>query len=231
MNPSKASTDTRHNTSPQVGAPTRPALSRTKVVWGALALSMTCVGGLLMLSDATPRPAQALPVAAERAERSTGLDALFQTSAPLDAERWTGIVIHHSGEPSGSAASIGDDHQARGLRGLGYHFVIGNGRGAGDGAIHAGYRWDAQLPGAHVTGPDADAHNRRTIGICLVGDGDAKAFSERQLASLIALVDRLREECGLDVDDVHLHTDLAPTASPGRLFPAAAFRAMLRTRG
>ena len=204
-------------------------LSRTKIVWGVLVLSMTAVGGLLMLSDTTPRPAAALPAALEQAMPAKGLDALFETDEKLDTLRWTGIVIHHSGDPSGSADSIADLHRSKGLRGLGYHFVIGNGRGAPDGAIRAGYRWNEQLPGAHTIGPDADTHNRRSIGICLVGDGNQKAFSDQQLASLIALVERLQEEFDIPDERVLLHTDVAPTASPGRLFPTRAFRSILRT--
>mgnify|MGYP001795666000 CR=1 FL=1 len=222
-------------------APTPPApdhhdarssvLSRTQVVWGVLVLSMTVVGGLLMLSDTTPSPATALPAALETAKADRGLDALFETTASLDSDRWSAVVIHHSGDPSGSADSIDNQHRDQGLRGLGYHFVIGNGRGAEDGAIHAGYRWDAQLPGAHAIGPDADALNRHAIAICLVGNGNQKAFTDAQLASLIALVERLQAETGIAERDVHLHTDVAPTASPGRHFPARAFRAMLGSRG
>lgn len=201
------------------------------MVWGVLVLSMTAVGGLLMLSDTTPRPGGGLPAALERVEHTTGLDALFTTSAQLDDARWTGIVIHHSGDPSGSADSIDGQHRDQGLRGLGYHFVIGNGRGAQDGAIHAGYRWDAQLPGAHALGPDADDLNQHAIGICLVGNGNQKAFTDAQLASLIALVERLQAEMGIPETDIYLHADIAPTASPGRHFPARAFKAMLGSRG
>ncbi|GAB4520583.1 MAG: hypothetical protein Tsb0013_24160 [Phycisphaerales bacterium] len=226
------STTTRdHNDAPSSGVSRTQGVSRTKVVWGALAASMTLVGGLLMLSDTAPGAAKALPEAVELAEPAGGLDALFQTTAPIDRERWTGIVIHHSGDPSGSADAIDSQHRDQGLQGLGYHFVIGNGRGSSDGAIHAGYRWDAQLPGAHAIGPEADAHNRHSIAICLVGDGNQKAFTDAQLASLIALVERLQDTCDIPEDHVLLHTDVAPTASPGRLFPARAFRAMLRTRG
>lgn len=219
------------STSHNASAASVGGLSRTKVVWGALTLSLTVVGGLLMLLDTTPRPAKALPAAVERDTEDKGLDALFDTTTPLDTERWTGIVIHHSGEPSGSAKSIDDAHRSRGLQGLGYHFVIGNGRGADDGAIYAGSRWDRQQPGAHTIGPDADAHNRHSIGICLVGDGNQKAFTDAQLASLLALVERLQDELDIPEDRVFLHNDVAPSASPGRLFPARAFRAQLRTRG
>ncbi len=235
MNETPASTTQGHNAPDEqaVGLQTdsRAQLSRTKIVWGSLVLSMTVVGGLLMVLDTTPHRSRALPAAVERAKTTTGIETLFETSAELSQTRWTGIVVHHSGDPSGSAEVIAEQHESQGLQGLGYHFVIGNGRGAADGSINGGYRWDAQLPGAHAIGPDAAEHNRHSIGICLVGDGNQKAFTDQQLASLIALVERLQDEFGIPEDAVFLHTDIAPTASPGRLFPASAFRAKLRTRG
>lgn len=211
--------------------PTNPlGLSRTKTVWSVLAVAMTVVGGLLVLSDRSPQQARALPAAAQATEAPRTLDTLMTPATPLDEDRWAGIVIHHSGDRSGSGSSIADDHRSKGLRGLGYHFVIGNGRGADDGSVHAGYRWEDQLPGAHAIGPNAEEHNLSSIAICLVGDGDRSSFTEAQLASLVALVERLQKACGIEDDRVLLHADIAPIASPGRLFPSVAFRAMLDER-
>src|SRR5579864_1667285 len=47
------------------------------------------------------------------------------------------IVIHHSATHGGSAAAFERTHRTR-LGGLAYHFVIGNGSGAPDGAIEVG---------------------------------------------------------------------------------------------
>lgn len=212
--------------------PTAPgALTRPRIVWGALALSMTLVGGLLMLSDATPDRAEALPVAAGLTDQKSTIADVLSAETSLESDRWSGIVIHHSGELSGSAETLDQRHRENGLRGMGFHFVIANGRGDEDGTVRAGDRWAQQLPGAHCIGPDADTHNRRSIGVCLVGDGNSKAFTDRQLASLVALVQRLQREFDIPEDRVFLHTDVAPTASPGRLFPAGAFRAMLDDAG
>ena len=51
-------------------------------------------------------------------------------------------------------------HVPDGLKGLGYHFVIGNGRGISDGELYVGYRWLDQLAGAHAAG--ANGANWRT---------------------------------------------------------------------
>lgn len=203
-------------------------LRRSHVVWATLVASMTVVGGLLLASEGNPRPAD-LPAAASLSGVVEGrsVAAALQTRVEIDDERWVGIVIHHSGSVSGSPASIGREQEAQGLRGLGYHFVISNGRGSSDGEIHVGYRWSDQLAGAHTVGPDADWYNRHTIGICLVGDGDQRGFSELQLRRLVELVDALKGELGIDDRRVFLHRDVASTSSPGRLFPEGAFRASL----
>jgi len=203
--------------------------ARTHVVWGSLLASMTIVGGLLLLLEDRPASGSA-PIAMvglTSAPGSKNLDALFNLTAPVEPGRWTGIVIHHSGMPVGSAASITDQHNSKGFKGLGYHFVISNGQGSPDGQIFVGYRWQEQLPGVHVGGSRAEYFNSQTIGICLVGDGERRDFTDAQLSKLAELVSTLQAR--LDIPDRHvmLHREVAPTSSPGRLFPELKFRQML----
>jgi hypothetical protein len=202
-----------------------------QVVWLSLLGAMTCVSGLLLALDGSRAPrldglALARPIAASG---PSAIDLVFDTRAPIESGRWDGVVIHHSGGMLGSAADIAASHEARGLHGLGYHFVIGNGRGAGEGEIHVGYRWLDQLPGAHVAGENGGAFNRRYLGICLVGDGDRRPFSETQLARSADLVGALLHKLDLSLDDVLTHRDLAPVSSPGRRFPEAEFRERVRS--
>jgi len=203
-------------------------LSRTQAVWGALVAAMTGVGGLLMLLEDRPVGANA-PLALVSLTDAPGrsLDAIFDTRAPIETGRWKGLVVHHSGAPMGSPESITEDHNNRGFRGLGYHFVISNGQGAPDGQVFVGYRWQDQLPGVHVAGPLAEQFNRETIGICLVGDGERRAFTEAQLASLARLVSALRDETEIPAESVYLSRDVSPTSGPGRLFPEAVFRELV----
>jgi hypothetical protein len=192
----------------------------------SLAGTMTVVGGVLWLLDGAPAAdlgGLALPALVE-ASAPASIDAIFNTREPLDHARWKGIVIHHSGSPVGTPASIAAQHSAMNLRGLGHHFVIGNGRGAPDGEIHVGYRWLDQLPGAHVGGPEQDWYNHHTIGICLIGDGQRHAFSDAQIRRLVNLVRALARELEIPEDRIVLHSDIVPTQDPGRFFPAAAFR-------
>ncbi|MEM8757359.1 MAG: peptidoglycan recognition family protein [Planctomycetota bacterium] len=204
-------------------------LSRNQIVTAALIGSMTLVGGLLWILDGGPRPdAAALRIPALVA--TTGprsLDAIFETATPLDTRRWQGIVIHHSGSPHGSATTLDAEHRDMGLSKLGYHFVIGNGTGAGNGELHVGERWLDQAFGAHTAGEHGDWYNRNTIGICLVGDGDRRDFSPEQIQRLVALVNELQRRLDLPATSVKLHRELAETSSPGVRFPAATLRRQL----
>ena len=218
--------------------------ARTKMVWSVFAAACTAVTGLLILGEGrAPRTflAASTTVLSGGASRA---DSVLPSVAPLDRGRWTSIVIHHSGLPAGDPESIERQQRANGLSGLGYHFVIGNGRGMGDGEVHTGYRWSLQEPGAHVAclpaDPqkagtrrvrlDADAArelNEHSIGICLVGNGERREFTERQIRELVALIRSLQQELGIPATSVHLHSDLADVRSPGRWFPAASFETQL----
>lgn len=186
---------------------------------------MTGVTGLLSLI-ADQRPSAPVTAAiASTGSDDASLDAVIDT--PAEQRRYTGIVIHHSGSNQGSAETLRAEHKARGLMSLGYHFVIGNGRGASDGSIQPGERWSAQQPGAHVVGPSSLELNSTTIGVCLIGNGDTRPFSDAQLTSLLALITELQEKYDIPRSAVMLHRDVAPTASPGRLFPDFAFKTQL----
>ncbi|MEO1130678.1 MAG: peptidoglycan recognition family protein [Planctomycetota bacterium] len=201
-------------------------IQRSHIVWASLMLAMAGVGGLLLLSE-HERQLGVLPAAVQTEASTITISDALSSSAPLATERWSGIVIHHSGAVSGSPQGLAQEHEELGLRGLGYHFVLCNGRGAPDGEIHVGYRWDQQLPGAHAVGPNADFYNARAIGICLIGDGERRAFTEAQMVRLTELVSAIQERTGIPDADVRLHRDIASTPSPGRLFPEAAFKARL----
>lgn len=194
---------------------------------------MTLVGGGLLALEDRPGPAPTALAALDGAQREapSELPAILDRIQGEKADGWRGIVIHHSATRSGSADSIKQQHLDAGLNGLGYHFVIGNGQGQADGAIAVSDRWIRQQPGAHTVGPNADAHNNFDIGICLVGDGERRRFTKEQLKSLAQLVEMLRDAYGIGLEDVVLHRDVAPTASPGRLFPNAAFRRSLLNSG
>jgi len=213
-----------------MNTPSSGGLSRrTQIVFAAFALSMTAVMALLAMDAPTQAGGFPLVNITPLDDRpDVGQDLLFATEEQLARDRWTGIVIHHLGEPFGTPEAIHRQHLSWGYQGLGYHFLVGNGNGLGNGEVHVGYRWIEQLPGAHVVGESGRVHNDRSIGICLVGNGDRQPFSDRQMRHVIRLVQRLQQEFGIPADRVHLHGDLAPSvSSPGILFPEAEFRGQL----
>lgn len=202
---------------------------RTKIVWGALVASMTGLVGLLSLLDSgnpalSAQGVSLSPLASITAERGVG--AIFNTKADIDPNQWDSIVIVHSGSPAGSAESIGAQHKQIGYDGLGYHFLIGNGTGMGNGEIHLGNRWLTQTQGAQLAGIDQNAE-AKTIEICLIGNGDRKPFTDQQIRYLAQVVSALAERLEIPPNKIFLHQDLAPTTSPGRYFPRANFNELL----
>lgn len=135
-----------------------------------------------------------------------------------NARDWKYIVIHHSASESGSAAEFDKYHrEKRGWEnGLGYHFVIGNGRGSPDGEIEIGNRWRKQIDGAHAGVPE---YNHYGIGICLVGNFNDSYPTAAQMASLSTLVDYLQERCRVPSENIIMHRHFRETDCPGRNFP------------
>ena len=95
------------------------------------------------------------------------------------------VVIHCSDSPFGDANLIDNWHLARGWLGIGYHYVILNGRRTGsrhyrlsdDGLIETGR--PERVEGAHARGM-----NGESIGIVLIGVRD---FTSAQFVALYTL--------------------------------------------
>jgi hypothetical protein len=221
----------------------RPHVPRAVVAWTALMLSSAVAVGALALAGGWSPAARAssaeavrewridpqLPVSA-RAAASTRILRVTPKDAPLVAGRWRAVVVHFSGTPAGDAMLLDRLHTAAGLRGLGHHFVIGNGQGMEDGLVLAGPRWDRQQPGAHAAmgwratvasndgaAPastwDADFLNRHAVSICLIGNPARRPATARQEAELAALVAELQRTLDIPPGAVLLASDLARAAS------------------
>ena len=112
----------------------------------------------------------------------------------------------------------------------GYHFVIGNGTGSGDGAVEVGSRWSKQKHGAHAKTPD-NRFNDFGVGICLVGDFETGGRRRaRRWTPRSASVAGSWRATASPADDVVGHCDCKATACPGRHFPWAELRERLGTR-
>ena len=147
-------------------------------------------------------------------------------------KRWRAVVIHHSGTDGGNSAIFDDWHRnERHWQGVGYDFVIGNGRDCADGKVEVTFRWRQQIPGAHVGGTPENWANVDAIGICVVGDFNRTSPTRRQMASLIQLVRFLQERYRIPTSRIYGHKDTpgytGKTQCPGRYFSMSAFKRML----
>lgn len=205
----------------------RKLSKRTQNVWVAFFVTIATAMFVLQLgSDVNQAGLMATLVSIE--ERPSE-DPLFSSIEKADDAAWTSIVIHHLGQPAGTVEEIDRNHRNAGLEGLGYHFLIGNGFGIGDGFIHLGYRWLNQTPSARLTSADPSIWNNGVISICLVGNGNRRPFSELQLVQLSRLVQRLQLNLSIPVDSVLLANEIDNgSQSPGRYFAEAQFRSQLR---
>ncbi len=124
---------------------------------------------------------------------------------------WRTITLHHSATLAGSAEAFDRNHRKRGMGGLFYHFVIGNGTGSGDGEVEVGWRWIKQCP----------ANRPDDIQICLVGDFDRQRVSSRQFGALIKLIAVLRRQYNIPLGNIRKHKSIIGkhTACPGSCFP------------
>ncbi|MBX3358111.1 MAG: N-acetylmuramoyl-L-alanine amidase [Phycisphaeraceae bacterium] len=205
------------------------ASRRLKLVWVSFIAAMTLVGGGLLALDNRPAPRlDGLSLAPLLASSGlSGVATITRTRATLDQDRWQAIVIHSSGSPIGSPATIGAEHERAGFRGLGHHFIIGNGQGMEDGELHVGFRWLDQLPGAHAGGKNGDYYNQHSISICLVGDGRRHSFTSTQIRRLAEVISTLCRDLDIPKDRVFLYSDVAEGTDPGPLFPATALAEQL----
>jgi N-acetyl-anhydromuramyl-L-alanine amidase AmpD len=135
---------------------------------------------------------------------------------------WKFIVLHHTASNSGDVESIHESHlknkdkNGNPWLGIGYHFVIGNGNGMGDGMIEPTFRWKQQMQGAHAGVAD---YNQHGIGIVLVGNFEDSQPSEAQVVSVKRLVRVLAREYDIETSQIIGHGDVKPTECPGSHFP------------
>ena len=145
----------------------------------------------------------------------------FADAAPRP---WRWIVVHHSDTKTGCAAAFDRYHKdVHHWDELGYHFVIGNGTGSGDGQIEVGPRWSKQKWGAHA---GVKEFNEFGIGICLVGHFDVTRPTPAQMQSLTQLTAWLMTSYHIPASHIIGHRDAKHTNCPGRYMDLPALRAM-----
>ena len=162
----------------------------------------------------------------------------WQELAPARAvalRPWRWIVIHHSATPGGTAAGIDHEHRdIRGWEGIGYHLLIGNGRGTTAGRIEATFRWRSQETGAHAgPSPAQQPYNELGIGVCMIGDyrhSPPSLLVEQRVVELCALL--IRNCPGLSVESIIGHGDVPGknTECPGAAVDLVRLRRLVSER-
>ena len=138
------------------------------------------------------------------------------------------IFVHCSATDYGEVMEFNRWHKARGWSGIGYHYVVLNGRPFRDvgylevldGQIQPGRHLDDDPIysddeiGAHVAG-----RNSSSVGVCLVG---REKFTTAQFLALHHLLADLKDRFGLEWDDVlgHYEDENTPKTCPNIPMPA-----------
>lgn len=156
-----------------------------------------------------PRAGMPIYIRPYRSERLESIESLV---GPKRYKiKWRTITLHHSGTKEGNAEAFDRNHRRRGMGGLFYHFVIGNGTGSGDGEIEVGWRWRRQV----------EVNRHGDIDICLVGDFNQQEVSYAQFNSLVKLLKVLEAQYSIPVSNIRTHMYIPGkiTECPGRNFP------------
>jgi len=146
----------------------------------------------------------------------------FSWQPQATEKKWIYVVVHHSATDSGSVDSIDAEHRSRKdslgnpWLGIGYHFVIGNGNGMPDGEVEPTFRWKQQIHGAHS---GSAVHNANGIGICLIGNFQEQAPSEKQRTAVTNLIRHLSRRYNIAARLIIGHNTVKPTICPGKFFP------------
>jgi len=184
-------------------------------------LVLTLTSGLKSTVDAG-EPIELIKATQQQTDSKDGqLPPDLQSEAD-ELRGWKFIVLHHSATENGSVEGIDAAHKQRvdsngnPWRGIGYHFVIGNGNGMEDGEIQPTFRWHDQSDGAHA---GAAQYNQLGIGICLIGNFEEQPPTKAQLAAIKRVVAEFKREFVMEQSQVIRHGDIKSTACPGRLFP------------
>ena len=115
------------------------------------------------------------------------------------------LIVHTAAAdiPNVDAAVIDRWHRKRKFKGIGYHYVIIDDRHdtLADGTIQTGRSEDRT--GAHAKGV-----NSRSLGVCCVGHGDVRDFTQAQKGSLTGLLVRLAEKYNVPTQNILGHREI-----------------------
>lgn len=133
------------------------------------------------------------------------------------------IIIHHSNRTFDCPLFIKLRHKfIRRWSDTGYHFIIGNKVMIKNGKVYKARPTD--YVGAHSYG-----YNKKSLGICLIGNFDCCTPTFKQYRSLIRLIKFLKEEYKISSENVlgHNETSGCEKTCPGNLVPMERIRKLI----
>jgi len=127
------------------------------------------------------------------------------------------IVIHHSATDGGTFESIRRYHiQHNGFNDIAYHYLIEQ-----DGSVHKGRKNFEE--GAHTK---EQGMNKKSIGICIVGNFDNTLPNDKQIKILVNLIKDLQHAYPIPAANIKFHRDYAInrwTGKPYKTCPGTQF--------
>ncbi len=134
------------------------------------------------------------------------------------------LILHHSERVFDHPSFVRFRHRTfRQWEDIGYHYLIGDGVCTVDGQIYPGRA--EQYQGAHARG-----YNDRSLGICLLGNCDLFGPTDRQIESLLTLLEDKQKQYGIPTDHILGHRELpgVQKTCPGTEFDLDDLRELLR---
>jgi len=163
--------------------------NRTFFVWVSLVASMTIAGFLLMLLDQQTPVTGAYSLASYLRLDPIENAAFRPISVPLGT--WNRIEVYYSRTSSGNAADLAMVSTLRDTARADFHFVVGNGKGAGDGQIQCTDSWIHQKSANGI------------IRICVVGDLYSSPVTDYQIRRTTTLVESLSRHFNIKTQYIH----------------------------
>ncbi len=197
--------------------------SSTRRFWVIAGLGSSLTATALFLRVMSPPPLAAQGSANLFAQEQSEVMTRVVESPPAGSAGWKYICIHHSKTTEGDVRTL-----AHPEKGMGDHFLIGNGAGAADGEVQMSPRWRQQLPPLPPAG--AGEVDGRCISICLVGDFARTRPTTAQLQQLGQLVDKLQSQYRIPGSSVYMGSQSNAVAGVGVNFPSNELRRHLAAK-
>jgi len=168
------------------------ARNRSVTVLFSLIASMTVGAFVLMAMDGQHPITGAYSLSSYL--RLNPAEEVVKNTLTVNSSHWDQVQIYYSNTPGGNADELALlTDLANGTKAQ-FHFVVGNGNGAEDGAIQAGEFWKLQRLCKGRNG---------VVRVCVISDGRAETVTDCQFKRTGALVESLVRTFDISPRNIH----------------------------